>query len=63
MKLRIIGVLGGLTSAALVASALQAPAAAAPPENPQEQGSVQGKKDDRPDPLEARRRDLTKRGA
>ncbi len=63
MKRRIIGVLGGLTSAALVASALQAPAAAAPPENPQEQGSVQGKKDDRPDPLEARRRDLTKRGA
>jgi immune inhibitor A len=53
---RIIGVLGGITSAALIATALQAPAAAAPPEDPHTQGQVKGKKDDRPDPLEKKRR-------
>jgi immune inhibitor A len=58
---RILGVMGGLASAALIATALPTTAAAAPPENPQDQGSVQGKKDDRPDKLEDRRRDLNKR--
>lgn len=63
MKRRTPGVLGGLASAALVVSALQAPAAvAAPPEDPHEQGSLQGKKDDRPDPMENRRRALMKQG-
>ena len=63
MKRRTRGVMGGLASAALVASALQAPAAvAAPPEDPHEQGSINGKKDDRPDPMENRRRALMKQG-
>ena len=63
MKRRTLGVMGGLASAALVATALQAPAAvAAPPEDPQSQGSVMGKKDDRPDAMENRRRALMKQG-
>jgi immune inhibitor A len=57
---RIIGVLGGITSAALIATALQAPAAAAPPEDPHTQGQVKGKKDDRPDKLDQKRREAIK---
>jgi immune inhibitor A len=54
---RIIGVLGGITSAALIATAVQVPAAvAAPPADPQQQGQLNGKKDDRPDRLEQKRR-------
>ncbi|HEX6248328.1 MAG TPA: immune inhibitor A domain-containing protein [Nocardioidaceae bacterium] len=61
MNRRILGVMGGLASAALIATALPTTAVAAPPENPQEQGSVNGKKDDRPDKLEERRRELNQR--
>jgi immune inhibitor A len=56
---RIIGVLGGITSAALIATALQAPAAAAPPadlDNPQDPQSASSRPDDRPDMLEQERR-------
>jgi immune inhibitor A len=62
VKRRIVGVLGGATSAALLATALQAPAVAVPPVDPQDQGYVKGKKDDRPDRMEERRRELTQRG-
>jgi immune inhibitor A len=65
VKRRIIGVLGGAT-AALLATALQGPANAAPPSDPdttREQAASKGKADDRPDHLEARRRELTKAAA
>jgi immune inhibitor A len=62
VKRRIAGVMGGLASAALIATSLQSTAAmAAPPEDPHQQGAVKGKKDDRPDPLHTKRRELTKR--
>jgi immune inhibitor A len=57
---RILGVLGGVTSAALIATALQGTAVAAPPTEPGEQGSINGKRDDRPDKLEAKRREKNK---
>ena len=66
MKRRILGVLGGVTTAALLATALQAPANAAPPndsDTAREQGPANGKADDRQDHREAGRRQLTKRAA
>ncbi|MGH3371439.1 MAG: immune inhibitor A domain-containing protein, partial [Nocardioidaceae bacterium] len=66
MNRRILGVLGGATSAALLATALQGPAEAAPPSDPDragQQGAANGKADDRGDRLESKRRDLTKKAA
>jgi immune inhibitor A len=65
VKRRILGVLGGATSAALLATALQGPAEAAPPADPdshREHAPGHSKRDDRPDRMEERRRELTKRG-
>jgi immune inhibitor A len=66
VKRRILGVLGGATTAALLATALQGPADAAPQADPAtaaEQGAARAKADDRPDKMEGRRRELTKVGA
>jgi immune inhibitor A len=66
VKRRILGVLGGATTAALLATALQGPAEAAPPtdsDTARQQGGANGKADDRPDHREAGRRQLTKRAA
>ncbi len=66
MKRRILGVLGGATTAALLATALQGPAEAAPPAEPgsaNEQASTKSRADDRPDRMEGRRRQLVKQGA
>lgn len=57
MTRRIIGVLGGVTSAALIATAFQVPAVATPHEDElQPRDSVRGKEHDRPDAMEERRR-------
>jgi immune inhibitor A len=66
VKRRILGVLGGVTTAALLATALQGPAEAAPPAGPdsaRDQAGSQSRADDRPDRMEAGRRALTKKGA
>ena len=63
MRRPILTVMGGAATAALLVTALQAPAqATAPAGTPEADGTAATKSDDRPDAVEAERRELNQRG-
>ena len=65
MNRRTLGVIGGTATITLLATALQGPAAAAPPTDagPDNNPSASHRKDDRPNKLENKRRELKKQAA